>query len=71
MLQNVLTVKQSEGCVLGKKGMANLLLSSTLKCETDFVAKNADFVALTQAILDAAVANRCKDFGRSKGFAYG
>ena len=24
-----------------------------LKCETDFVAKNADFVALTQAILDA------------------
>ena len=30
-----------------------------LKCETDFVAKNADFVALTQAILDAAVANKC------------
>ena len=25
-----------------------------LKCETDFVAKNEDFVALTQAILDAA-----------------
>ena len=26
-----------------------------LKCETDFVAKNADFIALTQSILDAAM----------------
>ena len=30
-----------------------------LKCETDFVAKNAEFVALTQSILDAAVAAQC------------
>jgi len=26
-----------------------------LKCETDFVAKNADFIALTQSILDVAL----------------
>lgn len=28
--------------------------------ETDFVAKNEDFIKLTQNILDAAVANKCK-----------
>ena len=31
-----------------------------LKCETDFVAKNAGFVELTHKILEAAVANRAK-----------
>jgi len=31
-----------------------------LKCETDFVAKTEDFIKLTQNILDAAVANKCK-----------
>ena len=30
----------------------------TLNCETDFVAKNADFVALAQSILDLALANK-------------
>ena len=29
-----------------------------MKCETDFVAKNKDFVALTQDILNAALANK-------------
>ncbi|MEA4976181.1 MAG: translation elongation factor Ts [Paludibacter sp.] len=45
----------SEGCVLAaaKDGFAAIV---ALKCETDFVAKNADFVALTQSILDAAMA---------------
>ncbi len=45
----------SEGCVLAaaKDGYAAIV---ALKCETDFVAKNADFVALTQSILDAAMA---------------
>jgi len=44
----------SEGCVLAatKGGFAAVL---ALKCETDFVAKNADFVALTQSILDVAI----------------
>ena len=45
----------SEGCVLAdaKNSFAAVL---ALKCETDFVAKNADFIALTQSILDAAMA---------------
>ena len=49
----------SEGCVLAKNenGFAAIV---ALKCETDFVAKNAGFVALTQKILDAAVANQVK-----------
>ncbi|MDO5074879.1 MAG: translation elongation factor Ts [Bacteroidales bacterium] len=49
----------AEGCVLVKiDGNFGAILA--LKCETDFVAKNADFVALTNEILDAAVAARCK-----------
>lgn len=49
----------SEGCVLVKveEGFGAII---ALKCETDFVAQNADFVKLTQDILDAAVANKCK-----------
>jgi elongation factor Ts len=44
----------SEGCVLAsaKDGFAAVL---ALKCETDFVAKNAGFVALTQSILAVAM----------------
>ena len=47
----------SEGCVLAteKNGFAAVV---ALKCETDFVAKNADFVALTQEILDIAMAQK-------------
>ncbi len=49
----------AEGCVLAKiDGNFGALVA--LKCETDFVAKNADFVALATAIIDAAVANKCK-----------
>lgn len=49
----------SEGCVLVKavNGFGAII---ALKCETDFVAQNADFVALTQQILDAAIANKCQ-----------
>ena len=45
----------SEGCVLAdtKDGYAAII---ALKCETDFVAKNEDFIALTKSILDAALA---------------
>ena len=44
----------SEGCVLAKaeNGFAAIV---ALKCETDFVAKNADFVALTKMILNVAM----------------
>ncbi|MBQ7662340.1 MAG: elongation factor Ts [Prevotella sp.] len=49
----------SNGCVLTKveNGFGAIL---ALKCETDFVANGADFIALTQSILDAAVAAKCK-----------
>ncbi len=49
----------SEGCVLCKveNGFGAII---ALKCETDFVAKNADFIKLAQDILDAAVANKCQ-----------
>lgn len=55
----------SEGAVLVKKenGFAAIV---ALKCETDFVAKNADFVKLAQDILDAAVANKCKSIEEVK-----
>ena len=48
----------SEGCVLAK-GTGTFSAVIALKCETDFVAKNAAFVALTNEILDLAVANKC------------
>jgi elongation factor Ts len=32
----------------------------TISCETDFVSKNADFVAFAQGIADAAIANNAK-----------
>lgn len=44
----------SEGCVLAAdKGEFAALVA--LKCETDFVAKNGEFVALTQEILNVAM----------------
>lgn len=50
----------SEGCVLaGTNGDFAAIVA--LKCETDFVAKNADFIALTQTILDAALAEKPAD----------
>ncbi|MFB6319790.1 translation elongation factor Ts [Saccharicrinis sp. FJH54] len=50
----------SEGCVLsGTKG--NFAAVVALKCETDFVAKNDNFVAFTQSILDAALENKPAD----------
>ena len=55
----------SEGCVLAKNE-GDFAAIVALCCETDFVAKNAGFVALTQAILDAAVANRVKSLDELK-----
>ena len=55
----------SNGCVLTKveNGFAAIL---ALKCETDFVANGADFIALTRSILDAAIANKCKTLDEVK-----
>ncbi len=49
----------SNGCVLVKasEGFAAII---ALKCETDFVANGADYIKLTQDILDAAVAAKAK-----------
>ncbi|MCQ2094906.1 MAG: translation elongation factor Ts [Bacteroidaceae bacterium] len=58
----------SEGCVLAKVE-GNFAAMIALKCETDFVAKNADFVALTTKILDAAVANKCKTLDEVKALS--
>ena len=60
----------AEGCVLVKaeNGFGAII---ALKCETDFVANNADFVALTQQILDAAVANKCKTLDEVKALPMG
>ncbi len=55
----------AEGCVLAKNE-GDFAAIVALCCETDFVAKNASFVALTQAILDAAVANRVKSLDELK-----
>jgi len=49
----------SEGCVLAQvteDGKTGIVLA--LNCETDFVAKNDDFIAVTQSILDVALAQK-------------
>ncbi len=50
----------AEGCVLAAAG-EDFAAVVALKCETDFVAKGEQFVALTKAILDCAVANKITD----------
>src|SRR5690554_254262 len=47
----------SEGCVLAKTA-GNFAAIVALQCETDFVAKNEDYIALTQQFLDAAIAHK-------------
>ena len=53
------------GCVLVKAadGFAAIV---ALKCETDFVANGADYIKLTQDILDAAVAAKAKNLDEVK-----
>src|SRR5687767_13885006 len=50
-----------EGVVLAKTTADNKTgIALCLSCETDFVSKNADFVAFAQSIADAAIANNVK-----------
>ena len=50
-----------EGVVIAKTTADNKTgFIVTISCETDFVSKNADFVAFAQSIADAAVANDVK-----------
>ena len=60
----------SEGCVLAKT-TGDFAAIIALKCETDFVAQNADFIKLTQDILDLAVANNCKTLDEVKALPMG
>lgn len=60
----------SEGCVLAKNEGGHAAMIA-LKCETDFVAKNADFVALTTEILDLAMANNAADLEAVNALALG
>lgn len=55
----------SNGCVLVKSenGFSAII---ALKCETDFVANGADYIKLTQDILDAAVAAKAKSLDEVK-----
>ena len=55
----------SNGCVLVKNvnGFAAMI---ALKCETDFVANGADYIALTQEILDAAIAAKAQTLDEVK-----
>ena len=55
----------AEGCVLAKVD-GNYGAIIALKCETDFVAKNADFVGLATEIMNAIVANKCKSMDEVK-----
>jgi len=50
-----------EGVVLAKTNSDQTTgIAVCISCETDFVSKNADFVAFSQSIADAAIANNVK-----------
>lgn len=57
----------SEGVVLAKVNASkNSGALVVLNCETDFVAKNENFVAFAERILDAAIANNAADLDAVK-----
>lgn len=60
----------AEGCVVVKAqdGFGAII---ALKCETDFVAKNEDFVKLANDILDLAIANKCATLDEVKALPMG
>ncbi|SES92644.1 translation elongation factor Ts [Prevotella sp. kh1p2] len=55
----------SNGCVLVKT-VGDFSAMVAVKCETDFVANGKDFIAMTQDILDAAVAAKAKSLDEVK-----
>ena len=60
----------SNGCVLVKKVGAFAAMIA-LKCETDFVANGADFIQLTQDILDAAIAAKAQTLDEVRALKLG
>lgn len=60
----------AEGCVLGAAS-GDFAAIVSLNCETDFVAMNADFVALTKSILDLSLTNKPADLAALKALTLG
>ena len=60
----------SNGCVLVKK-VGSFAAMIALKCETDFVANGADFIKLTENILDAAIAAKAQTLDEVKALKLG
>ncbi len=60
----------AEGCVLAAAN-GDFAAIVALKCETDFVAKNADFVALTKQILDKAIEAKPADMAELNSLMIG
>lgn len=59
-----------EGAVIAKTSSDNKLgVIIQLTCETDFVAKNEDFVAFANQIADLALANKCANVDALKAIA--
>ena len=59
MTERLRSREASEGCVLAKV-KDNFGAIVGVKCETDFVAKNEDFVGMVKLILDAALDNKVR-----------
>lgn len=59
-----------EGVVIAQTNASNTMgIIVCVSCETDFVSKNADFVAFVQAIADVAISNNVKSIDELKSAA--
>ena len=58
--------RETSNCCVLVKAVEGFAAIVALKCETDFVANGADYVKLTQDILDAAVAAKAKSLDEVK-----
>ncbi|HPE40133.1 MAG TPA: translation elongation factor Ts [Bacteroidales bacterium] len=60
----------TEGRVVAKTNAEHTFAAVVVVgCETDFVGKNADFVAFTESIIDAAMANKIKSLEELKAMS--
>ncbi|WP_278833773.1 translation elongation factor Ts [Porphyromonas cangingivalis] len=48
----------TEGCVLAQSNGSDFACIVAINCETDFVAKNEDFVGMTREVLEAAMSSK-------------
>jgi elongation factor Ts len=60
LLQSAVIVKQRSVVIAQTTPDNKTGIALCISCETDFVSKNADFVAFAQSISDAAIANNVK-----------